>query len=136
MSTPIPPADVPPPDPGPPTPEAPTQLARVERLPWQLWVSLAVLAVLVAAIALPDPAKPRDTACRSCCLPLLKQVDGAVQQWALENRKAGTALVTSNDILPYIKGGVMPTCPGKGTYILSTVSSVPRCTHSNYGHTL
>ena len=37
--------------------------------------------------------RARTTAQKNACIANLKQIDGAVQQWALENKKSGTATV-------------------------------------------
>jgi len=69
----------------------------------------------------------------NACINNLRQIDGATQQWALENRKDATARVTMADILPYLRNKP-PICPANGTYTLSTVSSLPTC--SVPGHML
>ena len=61
------------------------------------------------------------------CINNLRQIDGAIQQWALENKKTVNDVVTAKDIAPYLKDGG-PKCPAGGTYKLSTVAAVPTCT--------
>ena len=70
----------------------------------------------------------------NACISNLRQIDGAKQQWALENRKAGSALMTQADLLPYFKGNVMPACPAGGVYSLNPVSVPPICNIP--GHTI
>jgi hypothetical protein len=79
----------------------------------------------------------RATASKSSCIANLKQIDGAVQQWASENK--GTAAtrysLKSKMILAYMKGSRLPLCPQGGSYSPGTnVSDSPKCTHP--GHTL
>lgn len=62
------------------------------------------------------------------CINNLRQLDGAKQQWALENRKTEKDTPTEQDIAPYLKGGALPTCPAGGRYTLYAVSSLPTCT--------
>jgi hypothetical protein len=74
------------------------------------------------------------------CIANLKLIDGAVQQWALENHKKGSDTVSMLDIMDYLKGSVPPGCLCGGTfrmtYRVSTVSERPVCTQSALGHTL
>lgn len=71
------------------------------------------------------------------CIANLKQIDGAVQQWALENKLTATDTysLTEPNVLAYLKGSVLPTCAFHGIYSAGTnVSDSPRC--SIAGHTL
>ncbi len=69
----------------------------------------------------------------NACINNLRQIDGAIQQWALENRQPATVRVTPADVVRYL-GGVMPVCPAGGVYTLNTVSTPPTC--SVPGHVL
>jgi len=60
------------------------------------------------------------------CINNLRQIDGAIQQWALENSRPPNSLVTMADIAPYLKNKPL-TCPAGGTYGLTIVSSKPTC---------
>jgi len=68
------------------------------------------------------------------CINNLRQIDGAKQQWALENQKTADAVPTAQDIAPYIKGDVLPVCPAAGTYTINAVGAVPTC--SVAGHAI
>ncbi len=63
----------------------------------------------------------------NACINNLRQIDGAKQQWALENRKAANALVNQTELLRYFKDNAMPVCPAGGVYTLNTVSIPPAC---------
>ena len=102
----------------------------------EIMIVVAIIGLL-AAIAIPNFVKARATAQKNSCIANLKQIDGAVQQWALENKKAATDTyaVTDTTLLAYLKGSLLPACPGGGTYsAASTVSGSPTCSVS--GHTL
>jgi hypothetical protein len=76
-------------------------------------------------------------AARDTCINHLRQIDGAKQQWALENNKRASAIPTAQDIAPYIKldaDGNIPGCPAGGTYSINAVSENPTCSIS--GHAL
>lgn len=77
----------------------------------------------------------------SSCLANLKQIQGAVEQWALENRITNAAhRVTIADISggadKYIKQSINAElkCSAGGTYSVTTVGEEPRC--SVAGHSL
>ncbi|MEQ2009374.1 MAG: hypothetical protein ABMA26_21540 [Limisphaerales bacterium] len=70
-----------------------------------------------------------DQARRNSCIANLKQIDGAIQQWALENRKAAKDLVDWKGIQAYLKGGVLPACAAGGIYQPGVnVTAAPTCT--------
>jgi hypothetical protein len=64
----------------------------------------------------------------NACLNNLRQIDGAMQQWALENKKDANAVPTAKELAAYLKDRVVPRCPAGGTYTLNPVGSVPTCT--------
>jgi len=67
--------------------------------------AVAVVLFLAALVSLPNFVRSRNTAQRNSILLNLRQLDGAKQQWALENKKADTDTPTLDDLKPYIKGG-------------------------------
>ena len=93
----------------------------------EIMIVVAIIGLL-AAIAIPNFVKARGTAQKNACINNLRQLDGAKEQWALENKKsAGTATV-STEIDAYLKGSLAPTCPGGGTYTYGAVGTDPVCT--------
>jgi len=71
------------------------------------------------------------------CIVNLKQISGAVQQWALEYRKTvnDPYVLTDPKLLAFIKGSVLPICPHGGVYTAGrNVGSNLTCTIP--GHTL
>jgi hypothetical protein len=83
------------------------------------------------------PATAREVSQRNACINNLRQIDGAINEWALEKGKAKGAVVTEADIKPYIKldaSGNLPKCPAGGKYTLGKVGEVPTC--SIPGHAL
>ncbi len=79
----------------------------------------------------PAAATP-EQANANACINNLRQIDGAKQQWALENRKSATAIPAATDIAPYLKN--LPTCPAGGVYTMNAVEIPPTC--SIQGHAL
>lgn len=76
----------------------------------------------------------KKTAQANKCINNLRQIDGAMQQWALENQKPNSAIPSSHQIAAYMKGGVLPKCPVGGQYNIPTVGAGPTC--SVDGHSL
>ena len=99
----------------------------------EIMIVVAIIGLL-AAIAIPNFVRARNTAQKNACINNLRQIDGAKQQWALENKKTDTDTPVSADITPYMKGGNLPACPASGTYAILSVSNSPTCTVS--GHVL
>jgi len=68
------------------------------------------------------------------CIANLKQMDGAAQQWALENHKDDKDEIDVMSAALYLKGGGLPVCPQGGKYWFTVVSNPPCCTI--IGHSL
>lgn len=77
-----------------------------------------------AARLVTPPATAQDAV--AACINNLRQIDGAMQQWALENKKTASDVPTAKDIAPYLKDGI-PKCPAGGTYTPHTVAEEPTC---------
>ena len=104
----------------------------------EIMIVVAIIGLL-AAIAIPNFVKARATAQKNACIANMKQIEGAVQQWALEEKKVATSTwtITETTLLPFMKGSVMPTCPATGSaYVGSTVAGNPTCANATLGHTL
>lgn len=98
-----------------------------------LWA--VIFLPMMLAIAIPNFVKARDTAMENACINNLRMIDGAKQQWALENGKKADDVPTAEDLKPYLgKNGIFPTCPAGGTYTIGAVSNAPTC--SVPGHKL
>jgi prepilin-type N-terminal cleavage/methylation domain-containing protein len=94
----------------------------------EIMIVVAIIGLL-AAIAIPNFIKARTTSQKNACINNLKQIDGAIQQWALENNQSSTAKVTSTDCIPYLGRGTgeYPTCPANGKYVVVDVATKPTC---------
>jgi hypothetical protein len=115
--------------------EVPKKKSR-KRLWFYLFFALPVI-VLLAAMAIPNHVKARMTECKNACINNLRQLDGAKEQWALENKKPAGTIVTAADeaaILKFVKGEAMPKCPDGGTLRINNIDAVPTCSFA--GHSL
>src|SRR5882762_5312582 len=92
----------------------------------EIMIVVAIIGLL-AAIAIPNFVKARNTSQTNACINNLRQIDSAIQQWALESGAAGAAAVTAADVCPYLgRASGMLTfntagvkCPAKGVYAVT-----------------
>jgi prepilin-type N-terminal cleavage/methylation domain-containing protein len=99
----------------------------------EIMIVIAIIGLL-AAIAIPNMVKARASAQAKACIKNLQQIDGAKEQWALENKKSAGSAVDTAAVAAYIKGGTTPLCPASGTYSYNALDVAPAC--SIPGHTL
>jgi len=99
----------------------------------EIMIVVAIIGLL-AAIAIPNFVKARSTSQQNACINNLRQMDGAMQEYALENKLGSTATYTLSNLLPYLKlttGGNLPACPASGTYTAgASVTNGPTCSLS------
>ncbi len=90
-------------------------------------IALSILMIpLLAAIAIPNFVKARETALMNACMNNLRQIDGAKQTWAVEQKKNSADTPTEQDLAPYLARN-WPTCPAGGTYSINTIEEKPTC---------
>jgi prepilin-type N-terminal cleavage/methylation domain-containing protein len=110
----------------------------------EIMIVVAIIGLL-AAIAIPNFVKARETARKNTCINNLRLIDGAKQTWALENNVATSATPNSSSVAAYLGRGnsagfnslsaANVKCPDKGTYAMNTVANKPSCSFAN-GHQL
>ena len=90
------------------------------------------------AVAIPNFAITSHTAPKNACIANLKQIDGAIQQWALDNKKKDTDMPDLQAALKYLKNGKLPKCKDGGVYAAGkTIADPPTCSLGvTLGHTL
>src|SRR5580693_1582554 len=100
----------------------------------EIMIVVAIIGLL-AAIAIPNFVKARATSQMNGCINNLRQMDGAMEEYALENKLASGAGYTMSAIQPYIRltsGGNLPSCPANGAYTAgATVTNPPVCSLSS-----
>ena len=94
----------------------------------EIMIVVAIIGLL-AAIAIPNFVKARQTSQTNACINNLRIIDAAKQQWALEKGQQTTATPATSDIAPYLgrAGTAMPGEPLGGTYTINALSVVPYC---------
>ena len=95
----------------------------------EIMIVVAIIGLL-AAIAIPNFVRARTQSQKNACINNLRQIDSAVQTWALENKQAANASVSYGQIKDYLKNSVI--CPAGGTtfgdsYTLNGVTNKPTC---------
>jgi general secretion pathway protein G len=99
----------------------------------EIMIVVAIIGLL-AAIAIPNFVRARATSQQNACINNMRQIDAAVNEWALETGKQTGATVDMNtDLTPYIKlnaNNDIPGCPAQGTYTVGTVGQTPQVTCS------
>jgi prepilin-type N-terminal cleavage/methylation domain-containing protein len=95
----------------------------------EIMIVVAIIGLL-AAIAIPNFIRARATSQQNACINNLRQIDAAINEWALENGQSnGSAVASVTTVSAYIKlnaANSVPGCPAKGTYTTSNVGAVPQ----------
>ena len=104
----------------------------------EIMIVVAIIGLL-AAIAIPNFVRARTQSQKNACINNLRQIDSAVQMWAVENKVASTATVSYGAIKGYLKNSVV--CPAGGTafsdsYTIVNVSTKPVCQKVASAHKL
>jgi len=99
----------------------------------EIMIVVAIIGLL-AAIAIPNFMKARATSQQNACINNLRQIDAAINEWALETGQSnGTSVAGVSVVSAYIKmnsNNSVPSCPGGGTYSTTTVGATPQVTCS------
>ena len=110
----------------------------------EIMIVVAIIGLL-AAISIPNFVHARTQSQINACINNIRQIDGAKQQWALENKKSSSDTPDTNNIQPYLgrgSAGQLPTCPADTTstfaasYNINIVSSNPTCRIDATNHVL
>ena len=113
----------------------------------EIMIVVAIIGLL-AAIAIPNFLRARSTSQQNTCIDNLRSLDGATQQWALENGAGPSTPVTAGNIQPYLGRGLigaLPYCPLDpdkkfgSSYTIANAGTAPVCQlqpNGNYSHAL
>jgi prepilin-type N-terminal cleavage/methylation domain-containing protein len=103
----------------------------------EIMIVVAIIGLL-AAIAIPNFVRARTTSQMNACINNLRQIDGAIQRWAIENNAGTATAVTAANITPYLGRGSSGSigsvyCPADTTklfansYTVSDTGTKPVC---------
>jgi general secretion pathway protein G len=100
----------------------------------EIMIVVAIIGLL-AAIAIPNFIKARATSQCNACINNLRQVDAAINEWALETGQGnGAAIGGITTVSAYIKlnsASSVPQCPLGASYTVGNVGDVPQVSCPN-----
>ena len=104
----------------------------------EIMIVVAIIGLL-AAIAIPNFVRARQTAQANACVNNLRIIDAAKNQYALENGlKTGDATATSTTLQPYLghsSTSTFPVCPIAATaYTINAIGTNPTCANNSSNH--
>ncbi|HEY3762300.1 MAG TPA: type II secretion system protein [Verrucomicrobiae bacterium] len=95
----------------------------------EIMIVVAIIGLL-AAIAIPNFIRARSKSQQNACINNLRQIDAAINEWALENGQTTGASVSGVMVVSaYIKlnaNSSVPGCPAGGTYSTASVGANPQ----------
>ena len=106
----------------------------------EIMIVVAIIGLL-AAIAIPNFVRARTTALKNACISNLKQIQGAIQVWAIDQGKSDADAVVKDSgegavgVVPdYLKK--WPKCGATEYGTPASVAATPTCPNNTAGHTL
>jgi len=101
----------------------------------------SALVLSFSALVVPNFVRARNTTASNACVNSLRQLDGAKQQWALENSMTTNDVPSWDDIRPYIGRGPQEDlsrlrCQKGGTYTIGRVGDPPTYSIGGPDHSL
>ena len=91
----------------------------------EILIVVMIIGILLA-IAVPSMFNASERARANACRANLRQIQAAKEQWALVNRRPGTAIPTWANLVPQFLQR-QPECPSGGTYTMNNVRTRPTC---------
>ena len=88
----------------------------------EIMIVVAIIGLL-AAIAIPNFVKARETAQLNSIINNLRILEGAKDQWALDQKKGTGEVPVAADVTPFLKNNSMPTAVVGETYNILAVGT-------------
>ena len=102
----------------------------------EIMIVVLIIGILLA-IAVPNFIRARESSRAKSCTATLTQINSAVEQWAMDNKKTAGSTVNISGLVgstSYIKS--TPSCPSGGTYTDPVaVGTNPTCSIGTNGDT-
>ena len=86
---------------------------------------------LLAAIAVPNFVRARESAQLNSIINNLRLIEGAKDQWALENKKTTGASVTSTSLAQYFRQSKFPAVVANESYSINAVGTLAKASSFN-----
>jgi prepilin-type N-terminal cleavage/methylation domain-containing protein len=104
----------------------------------EIMIVVAIIGLL-AAIAVPNYVQARSQSQMNACINNLRQIDGAIQQYAMEQNQSATSTVNYAAISSFLKRNVV--CPSGGiafadSYAITDCQTKPTCLQVSSTHVL
>lgn len=99
----------------------------------EIMIVVAIIGIIIA-IAVPAFIRARENSRGRACQENLTKIEGAKEQYILEERQSATVVPTWGNLIladgtGYLKS--TPRCPSGGTYAINDGVSAPTCTGAN-----
>ena len=95
----------------------------------EIMIVVAILGIILG-IAAPTWIRQREQSRTRACQENLTKIQGAKEQWAMENGKNDTATPAWADLINGDGSGYLkktPVCPAEGTYTIGSMAEVALC---------
>src|ERR1700761_6098647 len=108
----------------------------------EIMIVVAIIGLL-AAIAIPSFVHARTSSQQNACINNLRQIDGAKQNWALDNRETPDTVPVKDNVQPYLgrgNNGTLPSCPADpagafaSSYSINSLQLPPTCLINSTNH--
>lgn len=100
----------------------------------EIMIVVAIIGIL-ASVSIPSIIAARKKADTNACISNMRQIETAIERWAIDTGAADTATISTSDIAPnYIKS--WPKCQNTAYDAPANVTSSPVCPNNLEGHTL
>lgn len=93
----------------------------------EIMIIVGIIGILIA-IAIPSWIRARSLSAQRSCQENLTKIDGAKEQWALENQQGGVVTPVDADLYGesrYVRAS--PMCPSGGSYTIGNLQTRPSC---------
>lgn len=90
-------------------------------------IVIVIIGILIN-IAIPNLVRAREQTRAKSCAQNLRRIESAKQQWAIDNRRAGSATPLPAQLYGsglYLRAA--PICPGNYSYSINSVDTDPAC---------
>ena len=93
----------------------------------EIMIVIAIIGLLLA-VAIPNFIRAREVSQARACQSNMKNLIGAKERWAMDNRRGATDTPSMSDVaVPGVYIRSVPQCPAGGTYTVGSLDELPTC---------